>query len=470
MSNHLNLYAFGAEDASLLAELLRFYLPPDELQLRLVLPAEFKHDSELEYPRLNLNEHPPKESIYALANQNQEQVQHLNQFYFCQEFKCLKLAAGIPKLSLQLFGDLKLCCLASEAQSLPQITHKYLDLRAYLQDSPEDKLLITQNTLIVKALCINDPDDLWLLAFDDKQLLIDLRLDANTASYHRAYRQLAALICCLEKDEELDRLSLQRCHQNSAKSYGFFAEFYDRYMSHVDYSSWLDMVLSWAHHFQDSPPKTVLEMACGTARIAEQLVFKGLEVDAFDGSAFMLHEANKKSFKPKLYLACLTDAPKKENHYDLILCLFDSVNYLLKIEELSLTLQNAWRALKPGGIFVFDISTINNSQQNFYDTIQKHQFGSSMIVHHAFFDELRLRQRSFLTLFRKKPLGFVMSREEHCQRVYYHREIMSVIKNSSLELLGIFSPEIRGNLINRKQQNLDVRYPRLFYMLQKKLK
>ena len=131
------------------------------------------------------------------------------------------------------------------------------------------------------------------------------------------------------------------------------------------------------------------------------------------------------------------------------------------------TIHNAWLALQPGGLFVFDISTIYNSRNHFYDEINNHQFEDATIVQHAFFDELRLRQRSFLTLYRRRGTAFVMSQEEHCQRVYYHREIISIIKDSPLELKGIFTTEVRGNLIGKRQQDLDNRYPRLFYMLQK---
>lgn len=460
----MNIAAFNGQDATLLIELLRFFKQPKELQLSLSLPQEYEGETPAGW---KLEEDKAPAALRVVTNQSREQLTRLHQFYFCSSFRCLLIRAEIPKLSPALFGDLEPCCLSSEADSFPQIGRHYPELKAWLHDMPKDTLLVTSQALIPDALMINEPDDLWLLAFDEDNLLLDLRLEESSQVHYRAYKQLAAWCLCLEYYEEIDRLSLSRCYQNSAGSYGFFAEFYDRYMAHVDYSEWIEMILTWARHFMRATPKVVLEMACGTANISEQLVFKGMKVDGFDSSPFMLHEASKKSFKPNLFLASLTDTPERENHYDLILCLFDSINYLLKKEEVKKTIGNAHLALKPGGLFVFDISTVYNSRNNFYDEINHHQFEDATIVQHAYYDEVRLRQRSFLTLYRRKGTGYVMSQEEHCQRVYYHREIMSMIKDSPLELKGIFATEARGNLINRKQQDLDLRYPRLFYMLQK---
>jgi hypothetical protein len=81
----------------------------------------------------------------------------------------------------------------------------------------------------------------------------------------------------------------------------FFAEYYDKYMSHVSYSDWLDMILRWCKKFMDRQPEAVLELACGTANISEQLIYQGFSVDACDLSPFMLHVAERKLFKPKLF-------------------------------------------------------------------------------------------------------------------------------------------------------------------------
>lgn len=460
----MNVAAFEEKDAKLLLELLRFFVPLQDHKLSLTMPPGFACEAPAGW---ELKEYEASEGPSVVANQSRKQVAELHQFYFSSSFRCLKINGTMPELSPSLFGDLEPCCLTAEATAFPQIKRHYPQLNAWLEDIPKDTLLVTSQALIPEALLINEPDDLWLIAFDECNLILDLRLNASSQAHFRAYSQLAAWCLCLEYYEEIDRLSLCRCYQNRASSYGFFAEFYDRYMAHVDYGEWIDMILSWAKRFMHSTPKVVLEMACGTANISEQLVFKGMEVDGFDNSPFMLYEANKKSFKPNLYLASLNDAPRKENHYELVLCIFDSINYLLKKEEVKKALHNAWLALQPGGLFVFDISTIYNSRNNFCDEINNHQFEDATIVQHAYFDEVRLRQRSFLSLYRRRGTAYLLSQEEHCQRVYYHREIMSMLKDCPLELKGIFSTEVRGNLINRKQQDLDFRYPRLFYMLQK---
>lgn len=255
-------------------------------------------------------------------------------------------------------------------------------------------------------------------------------------------------------------------HPASFSSYSLFAQYYDSYMSHVDYEQWVDLILSWHKRIAGAAPKRILELACGTANAAEILVFRGFEVDACDNSPYMLHMAAGKPFKPSLFLNSLTD-PIPRDGYDLIFCLFDSFNYLTKKAEAALLLKNVYKALKPGGTFIFDISTLHNSLENFCDTTSFTRVRDGYLIQISSFEPLAYRQITHFFLFRKDLGTYERFEERHVQKVYRTPEVVDLCAKSNLQLKAIFAPETRPNLLSRDGNDLDNRYYRLFFLLQK---
>ncbi|MBN2829238.1 MAG: 4-hydroxythreonine-4-phosphate dehydrogenase PdxA [Candidatus Cloacimonetes bacterium] len=260
-----------------------------------------------------------------------------------------------------------------------------------------------------------------------------------------------------------NRLSREKTAQYS---YRIFAEYYDNYMSHVNYSSWIDMILLEYNRINGKEPESILELACGTANVACQLTKRGYQVSASDNSPEMLHIAASKQYAPRLYLADMTDSI--EGKYDLILCLFDSVNYLTKITLVEKMLLNVCEALTDNGIFVFDVSTYKNSIDNFTDFVNLEQDEDFFILHEADFEEKRLLQRTNLTMFKKGKLGYIRSEETHLQRIYPLAEINNAIVKSGLRISKLSSPTSERNLSEILPEVLEEQHERLFYFVARK--
>jgi len=252
------------------------------------------------------------------------------------------------------------------------------------------------------------------------------------------------------------------------RSYSIFAQHYDAYMAHVDYRLWIKKIRKWFGQNCDLELKRVFELACGTGNVACQLVSEGVEVDASDASGAMLEIAETKSNAPMLFNRDLCE-PIPGINYDLILCLFDSLNYLLKNEDISKMLMHAHVALKPGGLLIFDVSTLNNSRTYFSDLINFSRFKHGYLVHEAEFDEDNAEQRSNLTFFREAHGTYSIIEERHLQKVYRNSELLELIEASPLTLVAIHSPDATPNLISRKHTALDKKFPRLFYVLKKEV-
>ncbi|NQV19467.1 MAG: 4-hydroxythreonine-4-phosphate dehydrogenase PdxA [Armatimonadetes bacterium] len=249
-------------------------------------------------------------------------------------------------------------------------------------------------------------------------------------------------------------------------TYSVFAKYYDNFMDHVNYDKWVKFVLNQYHKKFKKSPQSILELGCGTGNISTRLVKKGLNVDASDVSSEMLKIASQKPFKPKLFRTDMLSPIKKK--YDFILLLFDSMNYLLKDEEISQLLENVQQSLNDDGMFIFDISTKKNCEKNFDGFIDIKDSENEYIVHQSDLDYSSNIQTTKLTFFLKKGYLFERKDEIHKQKIYKVKEIISLISESNLKLIGIYCIEKEENLLRKDSETLDNLFTRLFFVLEKK--
>jgi SAM-dependent methyltransferase len=135
-------------------------------------------------------------------------------------------------------------------------------------------------------------------------------------------------------------------------SYRAFARFYDAIQGDgSEHAAFLRKLIEG--HRPSS--RTVLELACGTGSILEQLR-PHYEVTGLDLSAPMLEVAAEKVPGVRLVEADMTRFVLGER-FDVVLCVFDSINHLLEFQQWEDVFDRAYEHLDDGGIFVFDINT-----------------------------------------------------------------------------------------------------------------
>lgn len=142
------------------------------------------------------------------------------------------------------------------------------------------------------------------------------------------------------------------------ENYGQFANIYDKLMDDFDYSNWAEYIIEILKRNEVKTNK-ILELACGTGNLTEELLKRNYKVDAFDLSNDMLIQAQQKLSKFKnlrLFQMDMTNF-KLSSTYDVVISICDSLNYILKAEDLEKVFSNVYNHLNPGGIFIFDINS-----------------------------------------------------------------------------------------------------------------
>lgn len=143
-------------------------------------------------------------------------------------------------------------------------------------------------------------------------------------------------------------------------SFGPVTPHYDLLMAGVPYRFWTEYLERlWAQHGQ--APSGVLDLACGTGTMSRLLAHRGYSLVGVDLSAGMLDAARQRSAAEGLAIPFFQqDAAELElgdARFDAVICLFDSLNYLLEAERLQAAFARVQAHLRPGGSFVFDVNT-----------------------------------------------------------------------------------------------------------------
>ena len=141
--------------------------------------------------------------------------------------------------------------------------------------------------------------------------------------------------------------------------YQAFAELYDELMNDVDYEGWADHYARLLSIYGVREGK-ICECACGTGGLTIPLFRRGFQVTGADVSQEMLWQAAQKSRKQGASIPFVRQDMRALNLHrpvDAVLATCDGVNYLLTEEDLLSFFRAAHRSVRPGGAFVFDVST-----------------------------------------------------------------------------------------------------------------
>ncbi|MEN6571365.1 MAG: class I SAM-dependent methyltransferase [Anaerolineaceae bacterium] len=105
----------------------------------------------------------------------------------------------------------------------------------------------------------------------------------------------------------------------------------------------------------------LVDLACGEGSFALEMARKGWDVTGIDQSEEMLRLARNRAAT----LDAMIEFSQQDMREfsvpvpaDLVTCWFDSLNYLLRIEDVQSAFGRVYQALKPGGWFIFDMNTI----------------------------------------------------------------------------------------------------------------
>jgi SAM-dependent methyltransferase len=220
-----------------------------------------------------------------------------------------------------------------------------------------------------------------------------------------------------------------------------FAPFYDVFTAHHDYEAWMPALeaLALRHGLRG---RRLLDVATGTGKSFLPLLRRGYEVTACDVSAGMLKRAAAKGGdRVELFEADMRALPAV-GPFDLVTCIDEPLNYLLKPDELLAAFRSVSRCLRPGGVYLFDLNTLA-AYRSLFSTDAAHEAEGWFFVWRGLSSrDLRSGSRAEATIEAFEPLPDGRWRRRTNRHVQRH--FTAVLVEKLLEQVGLRQLAVYG--------------------------
>ena len=218
-----------------------------------------------------------------------------------------------------------------------------------------------------------------------------------------------------------------------SEPYTGIAETYDYMLRHVDYEQWYQFIKSVMHEYVKNPV-TVLELGCGTGKFGTKFSSDNYQILGIDKSFNMLQVAKTRSFKNfRIICADIRNFYLKKK-FDFIFSVHDTINYQLTDNEIKDILKSTKNAMHSGSIFMFDITTEYNIENNFNN---KTAFYKNRGINVEWSNKYDREKKYVISSFKMRHDNGKAYSEEHVQRIYSIDEIKSILKNEGFKILHI---------------------------------
>ena len=222
-------------------------------------------------------------------------------------------------------------------------------------------------------------------------------------------------------------------------AYKDLAVSYDRLTNDVPYDQVVDFYFQILDR-ENIKPRTAVDLACGTGSVTRLLAEKGLRVVGVDMSEDMLTVASDKCAEISnmpLFICQKLQNLRLARGVDFACCALDSLDYILDPRDCRQAISRVYKALNPGGIFIFDVNTPEKLRamdgQIFID-----EDDDVYCVWRGEFDEETNICSYGMDLFQRKGKLWQRSFEEHQEYAYSQQQLTEFLKEAGFTDIKVY--------------------------------
>ena len=222
-------------------------------------------------------------------------------------------------------------------------------------------------------------------------------------------------------------------------AYHALAASYDRLTNDVDYEATVEFYKQILER-EGLKPRTVLDLACGTGSVTKILAEMGFSVTGVDMSEEMLTEAFMKVQdlpNPPRFICQKLQKLYVPRGVDLAVCALDSLDYITNPDDCAEAIRRTYKALNPGGIFIFDVNTPERLRA-MDDQIFLDEDDDVYCVWRGEFDEDTNICTYAMDLFQRSGDVWQRSYEEHCEYAYSQQQLMTYLKAAGFTRIEVY--------------------------------
>ena len=222
-------------------------------------------------------------------------------------------------------------------------------------------------------------------------------------------------------------------------AYEALAASYDRLTNDVEYEATVNVYEEILRQ-EGLKPRTAVDLACGTGSVAAILARRGLRVTAVDMSEEMLTVAQQKTAEmenPPRFLCQPLQRLWLDRGVDLAVCALDSLDYITNPADCAEAIRRIYKALNPGGIFIFDVNTPEKLRamdgQVFLD-----EDDDVYCVWRGEFDASSNICSYGMDLFRREGEHWLRSFEEHREYAYSREQLEGFLRDAGFIHIRVY--------------------------------
>lgn len=226
-------------------------------------------------------------------------------------------------------------------------------------------------------------------------------------------------------------------------AYEALAASYDRLTNDVDYEATVEFYYEILRR-EGLRPRTAVDLACGTGSVSLLLAKRGLQVTGVDMSEEMLTVACQKAQElenPPMFVCQPLQELRLPRGVDMAVCALDSLDYITNPSDCAEAIRRVYKALNPGGIFLFDVNTPEKLRamdgQVFLD-----EDDDVYCVWRGEFDEETNICSYGMDLFQRQGSTWERSFEEHREYAYSRKQLTGYLKEAGFTHIEVYADRL----------------------------
>lgn len=224
--------------------------------------------------------------------------------------------------------------------------------------------------------------------------------------------------------------------------YESFSLYYDALTENVNYpvrAAYFDRLI---RKHLCSKGYVMLDLACGTGTMTQEMEKCGYDMIGVDYSDGMLGQAMEKKIMQNLPIQYVRQDMRKLELYgtvDVTICTLDSLNHLSSFEDVETVFQRVWEITEPGGLFVFDMNTLYKHRVLLGNQVYLYEAENVYCVWENALREDSCTVDITLQLFQLCEDGRY-SRKEECltERAYAPEQVREALERIGFCVLGVY--------------------------------
>ena len=227
--------------------------------------------------------------------------------------------------------------------------------------------------------------------------------------------------------------------------YNVFARYYDELTANINYRKRAEYFHEIIKKFKTTENNILLDLACGTGSISEEMARLGYDVIGVDNSQEMLGIALDKKFDSELNIQYLCQDMRNIDMFgtiDVTVCALDSINHLSCIDDVRKVFEKVSLFSEYNGLFIFDVNTLYKHRKILADNTFTYETDNVYCIWENSLNKDTDEVRMNLEFFELEENG-LYSRSSDCfsEKAYSEETIEKLLAETNFEIIGKYGDD-----------------------------